>query len=126
MTTMVAHSTELAHLETSRAKLAGVLEEFRSLSTQQTQLTGSKQQVSKRMEELFVAGNKLANLLRVGLREHYGNRSEKLVDFSVPPFRGRKRSTEAKPPEEPGTTPPAPTPTAPPVPPVPTPTTPTE
>ena len=34
----------------------------------------------------------MASLLRVGLRQHFGSTSEKLVAFGIKPFRGRKRS----------------------------------
>ena len=38
----------------------------------------------------MVEGERLANLLRVNLKQHYGIRSEKLSAFGLQPFRGRK------------------------------------
>ena len=105
---MVANADDLAHLEPSRAKLATILEEYRTLTTEQGRATADKQDASKRLQELVVNGRRLATVLRSSLREHYGIRSEKLAEFSLQPFRGRKRSTngEAPPaPGSPGTTP---------------------
>jgi hypothetical protein len=43
-------------------------------------------------------------MLRQGVKQHYGIRSEKLAEFGLQPFRGRKTKTEPEPKPE---TPPA-------------------
>ena len=40
-------------------------------------------------------GQRLAALLRLAVREHYGIRSEKLAEFGLQPFRGRKNQKKA-------------------------------
>jgi hypothetical protein len=52
-------------------------------------------------------GRKLATYLRVGVKQNYGNRSEKLVEFGLRPLRTRRKSSATPPP------PATPTPTAP-------------
>ncbi|HVR97910.1 MAG TPA: hypothetical protein VMW27_14930 [Thermoanaerobaculia bacterium] len=92
-----AHAEDLPHLEKQRGMLQGLLAEFRSLTNQQDQFKSQKQQVSKRLQEVVEEGQKLSTFLRAGIRQHYGNRSEKLVEFGVQPFRGRQRELKAKP-----------------------------
>jgi len=53
-------------------------------------------------------GQRLANLLRQALRQHYGPASPKLSEFDLLPFRGRTQS--AKTPTPPPATPPPSTP----------------
>lgn len=113
--TVAANLDELPHLEAPRAKLQTTLEEFRALGTQQDLHAAAKQQISQRMKVLLADGKKLATFLRTGIRQHFGNRNEKLVEFGIQPFRRRKK-------EPPVTTPPAPVvPTQPPVTPAPKP-----
>ena len=50
----------------------------------------SKQEASKRIEGLVVSGRRLAAVLKAKVKEHYGARSEKLTEFRLQPFRGRK------------------------------------
>ena len=79
------------HLEAPRLKLKGILEQLRVLNVQHDLHTASKQQVAKQQRALLADGKKLGTFLRTGLREHFGNRSDKLVEFGVAPFRRRKR-----------------------------------
>jgi len=43
------------------------------------------------------AGKKLVTFLRTGVKEHYGNRAEKVAEFGVQPFRRRTRQAVAPP-----------------------------
>ena len=56
-------------------------------------------------------GERLANLLRGAVKQHYGIRSEKLADFGLKPFRGRNRK-KTGPELKPKPSPETPTPTA--------------
>jgi hypothetical protein len=38
-----------------------------------------------------VEGERVASLIRSALKQHYGIRSEKLAEFDLKPFRGRKK-----------------------------------
>lgn len=105
---MAANSADLPHLEAHRTRLAELLKQAQELSLQQAALTASKQDVSKQLVALFGEGRKVATFLRVGVRQHYGNRSEKLLEFKLKPFRSRRRKPEAEAPETPAPTNPNP------------------
>ncbi len=100
LSTLAANTADLPHLEAPRAKLQGLLEEVRSLAMQQDLHAANKQLASKQLQTTLANGKKLSTFLRTGLKEHYGNRSEKLVEFGVSPFRRRsKKDPEVTPPE---------------------------
>jgi hypothetical protein len=99
-TSLATNSADLPHLEAHRAQLADLLKTAQDLGMQQAAFTASKQEVSKKLEAIFVQGRQIAAFLRVGVKQHYGPRAEKLVEFGMRPFRGR-RSAQAKPPAVP-------------------------
>ena len=45
------------------------------------------------LRTIIVEGERLATVLRRSLKSHYGIRSEKLTEFGIQPFRGRRRPT---------------------------------
>lgn len=101
-TSVEANSADLPHLEAPRLKLRGILEQVRALSTEHDLHTANKQQVAQRLKILLAEGRKLATFLRTGIKEHYGNRNEKIVEFGLQTFRRRKREPAVvKPPETP-------------------------
>ena len=93
---LLANIAELPHLEAPRAKLEGMTSLALDLVSEQRSLAARRQRTSKKLQELLVEGRRLADFLQTGIREHYGTRSEKLSEFGLQPFRGRKT---AKPPE---------------------------
>lgn len=98
-TSLATNSTELPHLEAHRARLADLLKQAQELGMQQAALTASKQEVSKQLHGIFSQGRQIASFLRIGIKQHYGTRAEKLIEFGLRPFRGLRRSTEkTKPP----------------------------
>jgi hypothetical protein len=105
-TMLTANAAELAHLEPLRAQLAASLAQGQAQAAQQAVHTAAKQDSSQQLRSTVVEGDRLANLLRKALQQHYGIRSEKLVEFGVKTFRGRVRT--AKPTPTPVPTPPAP------------------
>ena len=111
---LAANSAELPHLEGHRTRLVELLRQAQELANQQAALTASKQETSKQLQGLISEGRKIATFLRVGVKQHYGNRAEKLIEFRLRPFRSsRSRPAELKPPTtEPQ--PPATTPSTPP------------
>ena len=94
---MRTHAAQVPHLELVRVRMEGMLAELSELTHQQTQLEAARQQTTRRIQELLDQLCKIGNFLKVGLREHLGTTSEKLVAFGLQPFRGRRR---AKPAEE--------------------------
>ena len=105
LVSLLANIAELPHLEAPRAKLQALLEEVRALVTQQDVHTAAKQQISQRLKILLATGKKLATFLRTGIKEHFGNRNEKLVEFGVQTFRRRKQDPAVTKPPVPGPTP---------------------
>jgi hypothetical protein len=111
---LVANATELAHLEVLRTQLATVMEQARQIAATQAAQKAAKQTASQSLKATVTEGDRLANLLRSAVKQHYGIRSEKLAEFGVKPFRGRNRTLKAKGPgakqpqtPEPKATPPA-------------------
>jgi hypothetical protein len=96
-TMLVANASELAHLEPLRAQLVASLAQGQAQAAQQAVHTAAKQDSSQQLRSTVVEGDRLANLLRKALQQHYGIRSEKLVEFGVKTFRGRVRAAKPSP-----------------------------
>jgi hypothetical protein len=110
---LAANAEQLPHLEGARLKLAQVVTQALEVSKHQGALKASKQELSKELNRLTVEGARLATGVRILLKEHYGIRAEKLAEFGLQPFRGRKTPPQS--PEPTGApTPAGPTPTTPP------------
>ncbi|HKH49917.1 MAG TPA: hypothetical protein VKM72_35130 [Thermoanaerobaculia bacterium] len=96
------------HLEGHRTRLEALMTQVEEIEKQQAALTAAKQEASKQLKALVAEGRKVAAFLKAGIRERYGRTAEKLVEFSLQPFRGKKT---AKPEEPTEVKPPAPAPT---------------
>ena len=103
-----ANGADLPHLEAPRAQLRAMLTRFEELSKQQGAMRAGKQEASKEMRTIVTEGQRLGNGMRRMVQIHYGTRSEKLAEFDLQPFRGRK--AKAPVPETPETPAPAPHP----------------
>jgi hypothetical protein len=110
-TALAANSGDLQDLEGTRNKLAGLQTQAQDAVKRQAALRAEKQDVSRQLKTVFTESDRLANVVRKALKAHYGIRSEKLVEFGLQPFRGRKAKPVAGTPGTP--TPPGPTPQAP-------------
>lgn len=99
-TSLEQNEAILPHLTLPRQKLEGFLAEAREMANLQATHAARKQEASSRLATILDQGIKLATFLRAGVREHFGNRSEKLAEYRIQPFRGRY-SAEAPPPESP-------------------------
>src|SRR6185436_15667213 len=88
---VAANTVDFPNLEPMRLRLDEVRVEVGSLTVEQASLTARKQDVSKRLAELIQEGNKLVAFLDVCVKQRYGNRAEKLVEFGLQPFRSRPR-----------------------------------
>ena len=95
-----ANAADLAHLEALRTQLGTVTEQARQMAATQAAQKAAKQTASKSLKAAVVEGNRLANLLRSAVKQHYGIRSEKLAEFGIQPFRGRNLTLKAKAPGE--------------------------
>jgi len=103
-TSTAANAADLPQAAIPLAALNRVIIEADQIVVDQVAFQASKQQSSQRLKTLLSQGNQLTDVLKTLARQHYGNGSDKLVEFDVQPFRGR-----AKPTVEPIPTP-APTP----------------
>lgn len=100
VTSLEQNEGTFPHLTLPRQKLEGLLAEAREMANLQVTHAARKQEASSRLATVLTQGIKLATFLRVGVKEHLGNRSEKLAEYRIQPFRGRF-SVEAPPPENP-------------------------
>jgi hypothetical protein len=101
-----ANAVDLAHLDGPRLLLAKILDEAQGIAQQQAALRASKQEASRKVKELMVKGQRVRSGLRILLQQNYGIESEKLEEFGLQPFRGRKARTPKTPqPQETSTTP---------------------
>lgn len=96
---LVANALDIPHLDTPRTQLELIITQTGDLLSQQADLAASKQEISRRLQTLVSDGRQLAAFLRAGVRQRYGNRSEKLAAFHLKPFRGRKAVRPAEPTE---------------------------
>jgi hypothetical protein len=107
LTKLGANIGELSQLEPFRLKLAAILAQVLGISQQQDAMRASKQEASKQLRKLVTEGNRTAALMRAAIKEHYGPAEEKVAEFGLQPFRGRKVTPASETPETP--TLPAPT-----------------
>ncbi|HEX3529350.1 MAG TPA: hypothetical protein VH988_20020 [Thermoanaerobaculia bacterium] len=86
-TALAANVEETPELAVPLATLDGVLALLRDLTTEQARLTAARQEVSQQIAEHIDKAQKLMTFLDLGVKQHYGNRSEKLVEYGLQPFR---------------------------------------
>jgi hypothetical protein len=106
LSALTANSAEVPHLEVSRAQLESLLSQAQGAADLQALHTAAKQEASQKLKLSLNEGMRLANVLRLALKQHYGIRSEKLAHFGLQPFRGRR--PKPTPEEPPALPPPAP------------------
>src|SRR6185295_7067954 len=93
---LTANSAELWHLEATRARFAELLAEAEDAANRQGVHTAAKQDASLQLRVALSECDRLANILRLAVKQHYGIRSEKLAEFGLQPFRGRKTTPDAE------------------------------
>lgn len=100
-TALTANKAELSHLEGSITRLESLLSQAQQAAAQQKALAASKQETSKQLKVTLIEGKRVITGLAALLKEFYGLRSEKLAEFGLQPFRGRKRKEAPETPELP-------------------------
>ena len=111
---LTANAADLAHLEGLQKRLDDVTEQARQMAAAQAAQRAAKQSASRTLKSTVIEGERLANLLRSAVKQHYGIRSEKLAEFGLRPFRGRNRTAKAPEEQKPQPQTPAPPATPPP------------
>ncbi|HEX3555941.1 MAG TPA: hypothetical protein VIA62_22215 [Thermoanaerobaculia bacterium] len=104
--TLEANKDQLPQVEPFRLRLEGVVSQALEAGKQQAALKASKQESSKQFRQFLTQGQALANVIRTVVKEHFGAREEKVAEFGLPVFRGRKVKPAAETPHP--TIPPAP------------------
>jgi hypothetical protein len=99
LTSMEANAQDFSQLEAYRTQLQGMLDAAQQAAKEQTSMAAAKQDATQRLNDLLVVGRKLATFLRGGVKQRYGDKSEKLVEFDLAPARPKAKTPEpAKPP----------------------------
>ena len=88
---LAANIEETPHLKLLLAQLEALLAQLKELSAEQARLTASRQEVSKQLAEVNDKAQKLMNVVDLGVKGHYGNRSETLVEYGLQPYRSKPR-----------------------------------
>ncbi|HEX3527034.1 MAG TPA: hypothetical protein VH988_08210 [Thermoanaerobaculia bacterium] len=94
-----ANATDIPHLDGHRVQIETIFTQAQALLSEQKIQTASKQDLTRQIEVLLDQGTKIASFLRHGVKQHYGTRSEKLVEFDLAPFRGKTPAVKPPAPE---------------------------
>ena len=90
-----ANAADHPNFEPHRLQLKEMTARAFDLVTQRNALESQKQAVTNELQTLLEEGRKVASFLRAAMKASYGNRSEKLVEFGIRPFRHRSRPSSA-------------------------------
>jgi hypothetical protein len=100
LTTVAANKADLAHVEEFRQQLEIEVTGAKAANVRQLAALAEAQQASRDLDGSLTRGHDLANRIGAGIKSKYGIRSEKLKEFDIKVFRGRKKSSTAKPPAQ--------------------------
>jgi ABC-type phosphate transport system auxiliary subunit len=89
-----ANAADNPRFEAHRLQLQEMTARATDLVAQRNALEAQKQTVTSELQALLAEGRKVASLLRGAMKATYGNRSEKLVEFGMRPFRRRSASSD--------------------------------
>ena len=107
---MEAKIVDIPHLQPSRARFGEALTKAQDLVRRQAAAVADKQDLSQQIKTAVSDVRRLGTVLRKGLIQHFGVKSETLAEFGLQPFRGRKLTAKLAPEPTPTPTPdPAPT-----------------
>ena len=98
---MAENAEDFADQEVRRTRLQAILDQANDAIHEQKAATAVKQEASRKLEALITEGMKLATFLNACVRQQYGSSSEKLAEFLLQPFRGRRSKEEEEPPPPP-------------------------
>ncbi|HET9225952.1 MAG TPA: hypothetical protein VFR31_04755, partial [Thermoanaerobaculia bacterium] len=96
---ITANNPELEHLSFRLPALRNKATEMRTLYAEHAALAAARQSITQQMQKLIEDGDQIFRMLREGLKDHYGKRNEKLVEFGVLPLRAiadKKRRNRKK------------------------------
>jgi hypothetical protein len=99
-TAISANGSQLDPLGVKLPELRQKGQLLRSLYVQHAALAAARQTITEEMRQVIEEGQQIFRLLREGLRQHYGKRNLKLIEFGVDPLPGRPRTDTTPPPPE--------------------------
>jgi len=94
---VAANVADLPQAVIPLAGLDKILAEADQIFVDQAAFRAGKQVTSQRLVTLFEQGDKLATVLKVLVKQHYGNGNDKLVEFGIQPLRTRPKATVVPP-----------------------------
>jgi hypothetical protein len=105
-----ANAADLPQAAITLGSLEKVIADVDKVIVDQGAFQASKQMASQRLQALVDQGDKLTTVLKTIIKQHYGNGSDKLVEFGIQPLRRRPKPTVV-PPSAPEVGAPGPAPT---------------
>ena len=87
---LAANSADLPQFQGSIAQLADLLTQAQAITARQNALAAQKQEASKQLAAVLANSGRLSTVMQLAVKQHYGPTAEKLVEFGIQPFRGRK------------------------------------
>lgn len=91
---MAQNPEDFKDQEARRVRLQTIMDQANAVMHEQSAAAAAKQDASRRLDLLMAEGRKLAAFLNACIREQYGNSNEKLAEFKLQPFRGRRPLSE--------------------------------
>ena len=91
----IANLSDLPNMDPQRIELETLHREIRELGIKRDAQQAIVQQITQDIQERIKRGRPIVTRLRAAVTARYGTRSEKLVEFSMKPFRPRTRKADA-------------------------------
>lgn len=85
-----ANRADLPEVEAFRVQLEANLEDLRAAQARRASLEAERLQATRAVKVSLVHGRALASRIRFWVRGQYGDQSDKLVEFGMKPYRGRR------------------------------------
>lgn len=96
-TAVTANGPQLEPLGVKLPELRSKSQQLRLLYVEHAALSAARQAITEEMRQVIEEGEQIFRLLREGLRQHYGKRNLKLIEFGIEPLSSRPR-TDTSPP----------------------------
>ncbi len=90
-TALTQNEAELPELSGAQGRLETLIAQVQDYLQRQATHAAAKQDASQTLIDLNTECNRQCTVIRFALKQHYGPRSERLVEFGIQPFRGRLR-----------------------------------
>ena len=100
LTSVAANKEDLPHVDAYRQQLEIEVTGAKAANIRQLAAQAEAQQASRDLDGFRTRGRDLANRIGSGIKSKYGIRSEKLKEFDIKVFRGKKKSATVKPPPQ--------------------------